>query len=175
MAGARPGRQTVQSDLDVTTTRDDLGPLRVPGAVTLLVAAALCLLVPFLQLLSSRGGGLTSAGDLMNMAGYWGAVTASGFTAVPVLLLPVLAVVLVARPRRLPQARAAGRVAVALYVVALLGGGVALIAALGAREPSVLDGTTAVQFALRQLALLAVAAVALACSRRLSAGEPAAG
>jgi hypothetical protein len=50
----------------------------------------------------------------MNMAGYWGAVTASGFTAVPVLLLPVLAVVLVGRPRRLPQARAVGRVAVAL-------------------------------------------------------------
>jgi hypothetical protein len=163
----------VQSDLEVpTTTRDDLGPLRVPGATALLVAAALCLLVPFLQVFSSRGMGLTAAGNLTNTAGYWGAVTASAFTAVPVLLLPVLAVVLVTRPRRLPQARTVGMVAVLIYVVALLGGAVALLAALVAREPAVLDGAGAVQFGLRQLALLAAGAVALGVSHRLSAREP---
>jgi hypothetical protein len=154
----------VQSDPDVTTAHDDLAPLRLPGAATFLVAAALWLLLPFLELLRPP------VANFPDTAGFWAVQLADGFTSPPVLLLPVLAVLLVSRPVRLPQATLVGWLAVVLYVVVLLGGGVTLIVGLVA-DSSPLDGVSVVGFVLRQVSLLAVAAVAMGVARRLSGVE----
>jgi hypothetical protein len=151
----------VQSDPDVTIAHDDLAPLRLPGAATLLVVAALWLLLPFLELLRPP------VADFPGTAGFWAVQVAAGFTNPIVLLLPVLAVLLVSRPRRLPHATLVGWVAVVLYVVVLLGAGVTLIVGVVA-DSSPLDGVSIAEFVLRQGSLMAVAAVAMGAARRLS-------